>query len=195
MCSMRTSDASRRGSGTVAAVTSAGGRRRVAGGELEPVPERRADDGEAVAAPARRPGKVDDEGRPAKPRDAAREQRVRRPRERVRANRLGDARRLAIEDAPGRLGRHVARREAGSSRCQYEQRAGVGELVDRGRDHRRVVRRRRGGRPRSRPRGGAPRARRRSCPRARRHARRRRPSARRRSSTAPSSSRRAGCRR
>ena len=59
--------------------------------------ERRQEDGEAVAATARRARQVDDERPVMDSRDAAREQRVRRPRDRVGANCLRDSRRLPVD--------------------------------------------------------------------------------------------------
>src|SRR4249919_875386 len=54
---------------------------------------------------------------------------MRSPRERVRANRLREPRRLAIDHRPRRLGRDVARSESRASRCQYEQHSVVHELA------------------------------------------------------------------
>src|SRR5688500_16262063 len=72
----------------------------LAGGEPEPVLERGPQDGEAVPAPPRRARQVDDERAAAEAGGAAREQRVRRPCERVRPDRLRDPRRLPVEDRP-----------------------------------------------------------------------------------------------
>jgi len=74
--------------------------------------ERRAEDGVAVAAAAGRARQVDDERRPADPRETAAEQAVRGLRDRVGPQRLRDPRRLPVEDVAGRLGRDVARGEA-----------------------------------------------------------------------------------
>ncbi len=82
---------------------------------------------EPVAATPWGPGQIDDERRTAKTRDPAREQGVRRARECVRTNRLGEPRRLAVDDASRRLGRHVARGEAGPTRREDERDAGVAE--------------------------------------------------------------------
>ena len=98
MCSMRTSDASRRGSGTDGRCSRLPvRRRRVARRELESVAKRGPEDGVAVAAATGRAGQVDDERRADEPGNAAGEERVRRPRDRVRPNRLGDTRCLAVE--------------------------------------------------------------------------------------------------
>ena len=85
--------------------------------------ERRTEDREPVPAPARRAGQIDDQSRAAQPGHAAREERVRRTAERVRAYRLGNALRLAIEHASGRLGRDVARCEPRPARGQHESRS------------------------------------------------------------------------
>ena len=65
--------------------------------------------------PPGRPRQVDDERRSPKPGDAAREQSVRRARERIRADRLRDARRLAIDR---RCASPPASRRAARSRCR-----------------------------------------------------------------------------
>ena len=100
MCSIRTSDASRRGRGRCGARRAHVWRWGVAGRR----PRARARAAARVAAPRTRrdsPGRareVHDERRAAETRDPAGEERVRRPRERVGADRLGDAGRLAIDD-------------------------------------------------------------------------------------------------
>src|SRR5581483_7557159 len=93
----------------------------------------------AVAAPARRPGQVDDERTPDDPRDAPREQPVRRPRDRVGTDRLRDARRLTVEHRPRRFRRHVARRHAGAARGDDDV-CGARKLAERRGDLRRLVR-------------------------------------------------------
>ena len=79
------------------AVMSAGVARPVAGEQLERVAQSRLQHGETVAAPAGRAGEVDHERRPDHACDPTREERVRRPGDRVGPDRLGDARRGAIE--------------------------------------------------------------------------------------------------
>ena len=69
---------------------------------------RRANRGGSRRAPGRRAG------------DAAREQAVRRLRDRVGAERLGDPRRLALEHGARRLGRDVARGETGAAGRQHD---------------------------------------------------------------------------
>ena len=112
VCSMRTSDASRRGSGTAATFTSADAVSRCR-------PQRaRARGAAPVGGPRSRPGsrrasrQVHDEGRAAEARDTAREQRMRSLRDRVRTNRLGEPRRLAVDD---RVASPRASRRAGRS--------------------------------------------------------------------------------
>ena len=84
--------------------------------------ERRPEDGVAVAAAAGRAGQVDDERATEDAGGAAREEPVRRLRDRVRPERLGDPRRLALEHGARRLGRHVARREPRAAGRQHERR-------------------------------------------------------------------------
>ena len=123
-------------------------RRRVAGGELEPVAKRRADDGEPVAAAARRPREVDDERAPRSPRRRARAARAACG-ERVRADRLGDARRLAVDDR--RVASGVTSRGAKPVPpvVSTSRRSRVRELLDRVGDERPRRRRRPGARRRS----------------------------------------------
>ena len=123
--------------------------------------ERRAQDGEAVAAAARGAGEVDDERRPTDAGDAAGEQAVRRLRDRVGTQRLRDP--GAGGRAPrGRLGRHVARRRPVPPVVRTSARVAASW---RARGRSRAARRARpAARPRSPRRQAAPRARRRSGP-------------------------------
>ena len=100
--------------------------------------ERRSEDGVAVAAAAGRAGQVDDERAAEDAGGPAREKPVRRLCDRVRAERLGDPRRLALEHGARRLGCHVARRNPRPARCQNERRLS-GKLLDRGCDLVRLV--------------------------------------------------------
>src|SRR5439155_1389816 len=83
---------------------------------------------------ARRSRQVDHEARANGAGDAARQHRVRGLLERSRAKRLGDARDLAVDDAPCRLRGHVVRRETGATGRQHDVRPGVNRCEDRGRD-------------------------------------------------------------
>ena len=89
------------------------GGRGVAGRQLEPMPQRGANDGEAVAAPTRRAGQVHDERLTDETGDATRKERMRGASDRVGADRLRDPRSLALDHGARRLGRHVPRRDAG----------------------------------------------------------------------------------
>ena len=124
----------------------------------------------STAKPSRQPpgepGRLTTSVLPRDARDAAREQRVRRPRQRVGADRLGDAGRLAVDHGAGRLGRHVARREPRAARREHELRALPASSPIAAGDRRSARRQRRVARPRSPLRRAAPRARRRSGPRA-----------------------------
>ena len=131
MCSIFTSRAKRAGSGV-----SAGGGHvcscavGVVREQLERVRERRLQHREPVAAPAGRAGEIDDERRTDDARRTAREQPVRRLRDRVRPQRLRDPRRLAVEHVARRLGRDVARREPRAA-GREDERAPSRELADR----------------------------------------------------------------
>jgi len=102
----------------------------VARRKLEPVLERREQDGEAVAATAGRARQIDHERRAAQPGDASRQQRMRRSLARVRADRLGNPGRLTVDDPEGRFGSHVTRREARAAGGQDDRRR-PGERRDR----------------------------------------------------------------
>ena len=124
--------------------------------ERERVRERGPEHGEAVAAAARRAGQVDDERAPAHTRDAAREQRVRRP---SRSRRRGSPRRCPAPRARSRraVASGVTSRgaEPGPAGRQHEAVALRRRAPDRGRDRVTLVRRRRGARPRSPPRASS----------------------------------------
>src|SRR5436190_4096466 len=94
------------------------------------MPQGRPQDGEAVPAAARRAGEVDDQRPVADARDSAREQAVRRLRDRICANRLRDPRRRPLKHLGGRLGRHVAGAETGAAGRQ-DQNGLFRELHDR----------------------------------------------------------------
>jgi hypothetical protein len=95
--------------------------------------ERRCEDHVAVATTARGSRQIDDERRADDACDAAREQAVRRLRDRVRAQRFRDTGGFALDDVARRLGRDVARRDPRASRRQDELRLG-GERPERSRD-------------------------------------------------------------
>ena len=76
------------------------------------------------------PGRLITSVRPRVPGDGAREPCQALELDRLGAHRLGDAGRLAVDHRARRLGRHVARREAGATRRQHEVRA-LAELDDR----------------------------------------------------------------
>ena len=84
---------------------------------------------EAVAAAARRAGKIDDERASVHAGDAAREQRVRRLRDRVGADRFRDPGRFAVDHRARRLRRHVARRDAGAAGREDECRVSASEAI------------------------------------------------------------------
>jgi hypothetical protein len=92
--------------------------------------ERGPQDGVAVAAAAGRAREVDDERAPGDPGGPAREQPVRRLRDRVGAEGLGDAGRLTVEHVAGRLRRDVAWGEPGAARREDQPR-GRRELAQR----------------------------------------------------------------
>ena len=71
--------------------------------QLEPVGKGGLEDREAVAAAAGRAGQVDDERRATHAGDPAREEAVRRARDRVGADRLGDPGRGALEVGDGKV--------------------------------------------------------------------------------------------
>ena len=177
VCSIRTSDARRRGSGTEAAVTSAGA--------ASPCLRRRArargrSAGWMTAKPSRQPP-----GDPGRFTTSVRPRRPATPRESsacgvraIASARIASASPGASRssNAPRRLRRHVSRGESGASRCQYEQRIVlVDELADRVGDRVQLVGDDRGGRRRSPPHVGARRARLRSRPRERPRGRHRTP--------------------
>ena len=66
--------------------------------------------------------------------EAARQESVRGPGDRVGADRLGDAGRQTVEDGRGRLGRDIARGEARAARGEHDAGAGSGELGNGGGD-------------------------------------------------------------
>ena len=93
--------------------------------------------GRRTANPSRQPpgepGRLTTSVEPTHARGATREQAVRRLRDRVRPQRLRDARGLALEHVARRLRRHVPRREPGAAGREHEPRR-AGELPDRRRD-------------------------------------------------------------
>jgi len=105
-------------------------RQRVAQGGLE--------HGIAVAAATRRAGEIDDQRPPDDARNAAREQAVRRLGDRVRAQRLCDPGRLALQDGPRRFRGDVAWREPGAPGCQDDC-GPWGDVLDRSRDLVRLI--------------------------------------------------------
>ena len=102
-------------------------RRRFASEQLERVLERGLQDRVAVAATSGGAGQVHDERAPANAGEPAREESVRRLRDRVGTDRLGDPRRGALEHGYRCLGRDVAETEAGSAGREDEVRPVVGE--------------------------------------------------------------------
>ena len=141
VCSILTSEAKRRGSGPALTASRSGvGKAAPAllgSGEPtlrsagDPTASRRraacsawSSAGWSTAKPSRhaagRAGQVDDERRPADTGDPAREQAVRRLRDRVGADRLGDPRRRTIEHLHRRLRGDVARTEARSARGEHD---------------------------------------------------------------------------
>ena len=106
---------------------------RFVGKQAERVLERRTKDGVAVAAAAGRAGQVDDERGACDSRKAAGQQAMRCLRNRVGAQRLGDARRLAVEHLACRLGGDVTWRQAGAAGGQDEARR-RGKRAQRSRD-------------------------------------------------------------
>src|SRR5439155_20509103 len=81
----------------------------------------------------RRAGEVDDESRAPQAGDAAREECVRRSRERVGAYRLRDSRGFPLDRVPRCLRRSIARRDPGAAR-RPDELGLVGEAPDRVRD-------------------------------------------------------------
>src|SRR3954447_14138916 len=133
VCSILTSRAKRTGSGEAAAVMAIAAILRLvvrcarAGEERKRVLERRTQHHVAVPAPARGTRQVDDEGGSAHPGGATGEQAVRRLRDRVGAQCLGDPRRDAVDDVECGFGCDVARPEPGAAGGQHERRP-VGQL-------------------------------------------------------------------
>src|SRR5690606_7561654 len=84
--------------------------------QLDRMTEERLENGQSITNAARAPREIDDEGTAADPGNAAGQPCVRRSGGASGANRLGDARRLALEDRPRRLGRDVPRSETRSAR-------------------------------------------------------------------------------
>src|SRR5581483_4094950 len=111
----------------------------LAGEELDGVGEHRQEDLQRFAHRARRPWEIDDERRADRARDAARQHAVGRLRERARAQRFGDARDLAVDDAARGIGGDVVRREAGATAREDDVRARTDRVEDRVRDLRDVV--------------------------------------------------------
>ena len=97
------------------------------------MPEGGAEDLEAVPAAPGRAGQVDDKRRAEDAGNAAGEKPVWSLRDRVGAQGLRDAGDASLDDVAGRLGRHIARGDAGTAGRENNA-AGGGELADRGRD-------------------------------------------------------------
>ena len=106
---------------------------RLIGKERHGMAERRTKHRVTVAAATRRAGQVDDERVADDTCDAARQESMRRLRDRVSAERLGNARRLALQHRARRLGCHVARSEARPARRQDDS-GRRGKLFDRSGD-------------------------------------------------------------
>ena len=141
VCSMRTSDARRRGSGAVPCSTRSClpvGRRAIAGGELEAVPERGPQHREPVAAAAGEPGRLTTSvapRRPATPRESSAWGVRVSASERIASAMPGASRSITVEVASG----VTSRGAKPVPPVVNTSNASLGQLLDRAGDRLRVV--------------------------------------------------------